>query len=97
MSHRDHDDSESGPLSVTTRPASPASSINEPLMTARQVATYLQTSPRRVVDLWKAGHLNGFWLNPSGRRDARFRPSDVEAFLAARQNPYPEVLPESGA
>jgi hypothetical protein len=59
----------------------------EPLMTARQVADYLQTTPRRIMEWWKTGQLRGFWLNPSGRRDLRFRLSDVEAFLEARSFP----------
>lgn len=65
--------------------------VLEPLMTARQVAAYLQTTPRRVVDLWKSDQLKGFWLNPSGRRDLRFRPSDVESFLEARSRPIPRL------
>jgi hypothetical protein len=68
------------------------SSRPEPLLTARQVAEYLQVSPRRVVDLWKAGHLRGFWLSPSGRRDLRFRWDDVVSFLADREH----VLAEAG-
>jgi hypothetical protein len=66
---------------------SPEIASPEPLMTARQVAVYLQTSPRRVVDLWKAGQLVGFWLNPSGRRDLRFRRTDVDWFLDERRCP----------
>jgi len=59
----------------------------ERLMTARQVAYYLQATPRRIMEWWKTGQLKGFWLNPSGRRDLRFRLSDVEAFLEARSFP----------
>lgn len=58
-----------------------------PLLTTREVADYLQITPRRVGNLWKSGELKGFWLNPSGRRDLRFRLSDVEAFLETRQLP----------
>ena len=69
------------------RPPREGSDASLPLLTTREVADYLQITPRRVGNLWKSGELKGFWLNPSGRRDLRFRHSDVEAFLETRQLP----------
>lgn len=49
--------------------------MNEPLVTARELAGYLSLSASTILDMWERGELPGFKIG----RAVRFRPSEVEA------------------
>ncbi len=56
--------------------------LDEPLITAREVAERLGMSNAWVLDRWEAGELPGFRL---GSRAVRFRWSELEAWLESRR------------
>jgi excisionase family DNA binding protein len=65
--------------------------VNEPLLTARQVAEVLGMSAAWVLDRFEAGELPGFKL--SGRA-VRFRASEVAAWLEGkRRGTIPVAVP----
>jgi excisionase family DNA binding protein len=57
--------------------------VNEPLLTARQVADLLGFAPGTIVDWFEQGKLPGFRIG--GR--LRFRWSEVEAWLEEKKRP----------
>jgi predicted DNA-binding transcriptional regulator AlpA len=57
----------------------------EPTLTARQVADFLNVSPRWVLTQFENGDMPGFKLNDTPKGRVRFRMSQIEAWLAERQ------------
>ncbi len=53
--------------------------MNDPLLTTREVATYLGLSPETVLRRYRRGALPGIRL---GSNVLRFRESEIEAWLA---------------
>jgi excisionase family DNA binding protein len=55
--------------------------VNEPLLTARELAEHLSLSADTVLDWAEAGRIPHFKLG----RAVRFRPSEVDAWLEAQR------------
>ena len=54
------------------------------LLTAREVAELLRTTPSRIRELVASGQLPSVRLTPQGRH--RFRAEDVERLIAGEEN-----------
>lgn len=56
------------------------------LLNTKEVATRLNMNPLTVIRLVDAGELVAIDVNPgAARRTLRFRPEDVEQFIASRE------------
>jgi excisionase family DNA binding protein len=66
--------------------------VNEPLLTAREVAEILGLSPATVLDKFEAGELPGFKLGGGRAAPVRFRSSELEGWIeACRRGPDPRA------
>lgn len=61
--------------------------MNEPFLTAQEVATRLGMSPRWVLEQWEKGRLPGRRLGPRPPARVRFLWSEVEAAIASWNAP----------
>lgn len=62
----------------------PSASAPDRLLTAREVAEYVGTTPRKITEAARAGLLPKYLLPNSNR--ARFRLSEVLAAMTARED-----------
>lgn len=57
----------------------------EPLLSAREVATILGMSTRKVLTEFEEGRLPGFKINDTPNGRVRFRASELEAWIQTRR------------
>jgi excisionase family DNA binding protein len=66
----------------------------EPFVTAREVAQFLEMSPRTVAKMAREGRIPAHPVSGSARRTWRFKLSEVEASLALASQLHRPILSE---